>query len=206
MIKIEFSGDASTVMTEMAQMLAATDARSEPPVARPAPEPTTPEEPAQAEALAETPTEEPASEPAGRMYGKADEGKSRRTKVQIAEDEEIEALASKLGANLEGAAAKHPASIILAELRSKAESEPEETAGISTGEERTDPAQEETSALTREDVRDAMGRYVEAHGMPAMQKNGPELLGYAKLSEIPEDPEAFAAAIERLDAAAKPNG
>lgn len=188
-MNITFTGTPPEVLEEIRAFLGVRGSESEP---------AAPKDDKPDAAQAETPKEEETSD--GRMYGKTEVGKARRTTVQIAEDEEIETLAAKLGANLDGAAAKHPASDILEQLRAQSETAPaDESAGISTGEERSDPEQEE--GATRDDVRDAMGRYVEKHGMPAIQKNGPELLGYAKLSEIPEDPALFAAAAARLDAA-----
>lgn len=54
---------------------------------------------------------------------------------------------------------------------------------------------------TRDDVKEAMQRYVAKHGMDALAKNANDLLGAPKLSAIPEDPAAFEAAVKRLEAA-----
>lgn len=54
---------------------------------------------------------------------------------------------------------------------------------------------------TRDDVKDAMQRYVAKHGMDKLAANAATLLGAPKLSAIPEDPAAFKAAVERLEAA-----
>jgi hypothetical protein len=54
---------------------------------------------------------------------------------------------------------------------------------------------------TRDDVKEAMQRYVAKHGMDTLAKNAETLLGAPKLSAIPDDPAAFKAAVERLEAA-----
>lgn len=60
------------------------------------------------------------------------------------------------------------------------------------------PAQK---VYTRDDVKAAMQVYVAKHGMDQLAVNAGELLGAPKLSAIPEDPAAFATAVERLEAA-----
>ena len=54
---------------------------------------------------------------------------------------------------------------------------------------------------TRDDVKVAMQAYVAKHGMDKLAANAADLLGAPKLSSIPDDPAAFKAAVERLEAA-----
>lgn len=102
--------------------------------------------------------------------------------------------------------------------RKKAEEpapEPEQAAQITASPEDRKPVEEIEEAevvdpfeeapapkvYTRQDVKDAMQRYVAKHGMDALAANAPALLGAKKLSEIPEDAAAFGAAAKRLEAA-----
>jgi hypothetical protein len=85
----------------------------------------------------------------------------------------------------------------------------EEPAAISTGEERVGPEDDEVTAqqdkadeqaeveaarepekpLTADDLRQAMGEYVTAHGMPATQEDGPSI--FADALGTPPDGEQF---------------
>jgi hypothetical protein len=121
-----------------------------------------------------------------RERGKPSPGHARRTKAEIAEDD---------------AADKADADRVTQAAADRAE---ETVAGISTGEERTDPdnpddvAQDSTEdaaqdaldealetaaareagggAKTLDDVRAALGKYVKAFGMAAAQEDGPRVL------------------------------
>lgn len=79
---------------------------------------------------------------------------------------------------------------------------------ISTGEERVDPAADKQDAkdeaaekaaepvkLTHDSVRAVLGGYVQAYGMAAAQEDGAKLIKIAKISEIPDDQAALAAAV-----------
>lgn len=139
-------------------------------------------------------------EPEGRLYGRPDASRARRTKDEMAQDEEIEKLADQLGVNLAGA--MWPADKILADLTEKAAAQ--EKPAISTGEERVDPAQEPEEApepltgevmpdepkVTREDLKPLMHRMLdEKHNgdMAATMEKFKELLGVGKQSDIPDD-------------------
>lgn len=130
-----------------------------------------------------------------RERGKPAPGKSRRTKAEIEEDE-------------------------AADLADQQEAK----AAISTGDERTDPENPEDDAqdaadeaadeanqsdteATRDDVRALMMEYSKAKGMPALNSDMSSVLktlfsdgDVTKLSEIPEDPKAFADVIAALSA------
>jgi len=143
---------------------------------------------------------EPAETPInGHIYGQAEEGKARRNKEQMAEDEEIERLAAlhKITGGLDSA----PASEVLKNLREmEAPVEDDAKANISTGEERKDPAQDEKPA-TREDMKAAMVKYVEAKGQVEAMEELPGIMGYKKQSEVPDDPAEFAKVIAKIEAA-----
>lgn len=82
---------------------------------------------------------------------------------------------------------------------------------IQTGGERTNPEADKADAkdeaadtkaatpeplkLTHDSVRAVLGGYVQAYGMAAAQEDGSKLIGIAKISEIPDNPKALAAAI-----------
>lgn len=54
---------------------------------------------------------------------------------------------------------------------------------------------------TRDDVKAAMKAYADKHGMAELQSKGKTYLGYAKLSDMPEDQAAFKAACDAFAAA-----
>lgn len=86
---------------------------------------------------------------------------------------------------------------------------------ISTGEERADPATSATDQVqdakdeaadtkaaepepykfSHDSVRAVLGGYVQAYGMAAAQEDGAKLLGFAKVSEVPDDQKALAKAV-----------
>ena len=133
-----------------------------------------------------------------RERGKPSPGKARRTKEEIAEDEAAD--------------------------RADASAAPESDApaNISTGEERIDPTSPEdaaqdaadeaaeveatrSAALTHDDVRQALGAYVKAFGMPAAMEDGPKLIGFQKVSDIPAEQGPLGAAVEAVTAAIEAN-
>jgi hypothetical protein len=126
-----------------------------------------------------------------RTYGSASEGRARRTKAEIAVDQQIEHWAKKLG--IEKIPTDSPADVVLKEM---------EQAYTQAGEisEAAEPVEEpESDVLTGEvveertadDVRDAMKVYMEKYGMEALQKNGPKLLGAPKLSAVTDYTAAY---------------
>lgn len=155
----------------------------------------------------ENAAEEPEDEPAGfRAYGQSEPGKARRTKAQMAEDEQIDELAAKLGVDIP---ANRPAEEVLAKLI-EAASAADEPQISSNPEDRRDPAEEiedaeevedEAPTATREDVRNALAAYAEKFGLPTANMNAMKLLGAPRLSAIPDDPAAFQAAVDRITAA-----
>lgn len=135
-----------------------------------------------------------------RLVGAAPEGKARRTKAEIADDDELTALASQIGVSVDGlnsgiaaggrAAAKAELSAKVAALRSATPGA--DKPSISTGEERVGPEDDEATQeqdaadeqaeveanrkadapLTIDDLKNVMGAYVEKHGIPATQEDG----------------------------------
>ncbi|MCW4115631.1 hypothetical protein NPA31_011720 [Aurantimonas sp. MSK8Z-1] len=160
-------------------------------------------------AVDETPVEhaapeEPAKQADYRQRGKAGEGRARRTKAEMAEDEELEKLASAAGVPIEKVDEHLANNVsrerIIAELSAVAadksvltddDSRPPQ---ISTGENRVGPHDDpETEAqdaadeaaeaaatskgLTLDDLRLAAGAYQKKFGMAAAVKDVPALLG-----------------------------
>lgn len=172
------------------------------PAATPQPAPEVAEEPAQQA------TEEDHIETVTiRYHGQPSEGRKRRTKEEIALDDEAEKLLEAVGlsvAKLNGALDKAAGDwdVVMADLRAAADTKTEEPkANISTGEERADPAEESSDEpLTHDDVRNALGDYAAKFGMPAAQKNGPKFMGADKISAIPDDQDALRKAVDAIRA------
>lgn len=147
---------------------------------------------------------EQAEAPAFREFGKAPEGKTRRTKEEIAEDEEVQSLIDKgafgSGADVEGWVREHGHAAVIQRakdlLARKADDEAHsEKSNISASpEDRQDPenpadaeqdaadeqaevdaARDPEAPLTLDDLRSAMNEFVEAKGMPTTQKEGPSI-------------------------------
>lgn len=59
--------------------------------------------------------------------------------------------------------------------------------------------------LTQDSVRGLLGLYVQAYGMAAAQEDGPKIIGYAKISELPNDQKAFAKAVLAIAEAVEKN-
>lgn len=95
---------------------------------------------------------------------------------------------------------------------------PEERQISSQPEMRVDPADEaqdevdeaEESAataadLTHDDVRQALGAYAKAYGMPSAMEDGPKLINAAKVSDIPDTQDALSAAVKAISEAISAN-
>ena len=145
--------------------------------------------------------------PSNRQVGRPSVGKSRRTKAEKADDEKLESLAASFGVGLDklnSTIENIGRASVWAELDGKANAEPDaEPTQISTGENRLGPdddpeveaqdkADEQAEAegepgkpATPEDLRAAMGEYVNKHGMPATQEDGPKIFN-SVLGQPPE--------------------
>lgn len=152
-------------------------------------------EPAAAtETVSQTPVEETtvADTTAGpfRQFGKAPEGKSRRTKEEIAEDDAVAALAEKAGVptdKLEAAISDRGHAAVMAEIQNHLDAQGDQPNISASPEDRRNPddpqdaADEKAEAdaghdgdnVTIDDLREAMNAFVEKKGMPEAQKSGP---------------------------------
>ena len=137
----------------------------------------------EAEATETTTTPQTLGQPATRVPGQPSPGRKRRTKEEMAEDEAYFAARG---------IATAPAT-------------PESLAAISTGEERISPedeaderAEAETTTLTIDDIREAVGRYTARFGIATAQRNVPLSLGCA-IVEVPDTQEAISEAIAKID-------
>lgn len=137
----------------------------------------------EAEATETTTTPQTLGQPATRVPGQPSPGRKRRTKEEMAEDEAYFAARG---------IATAPAT-------------PESLAAISTGEERISPedeaderAEAETTTLTIDDIREAVGRYTARFGIATAQRNVPLILGCA-IVEVPDTQEAISEAIAKID-------
>ena len=137
----------------------------------------------EAEATETTTTPQTLGQPATRVPGQPSPGRKRRTKEEMAEDEAYFAARG---------IATAPAT-------------PESLAAISTGEERISPedeaderAEAETTTLTIDDIREAVGRYTARFGIATAQRNVPLILGRA-IVEVPDTQEAISEAIAKID-------
>lgn len=133
-----------------------------------------------------------------RERGKPSEGRARRTKEEIAEDEAADAAdaAAKTAGEETGAEvadrqiSTSPEDRVDAEQDAADEAAETEAAKVETG-----------NKLTHDDVRNALGAYVKAYGMPAAQEDGPAVItlmfgeGKAKVSDIPDTQEDLAKAV-----------
>ncbi|MDV2964571.1 hypothetical protein RZ532_01165 [Nitratireductor aquimarinus] len=155
------------------------------------------------EAIAEAEDSEKAKRnTAARKYGESDWDKKRRTKEQMAVDTEIEELTSALGIEIDKTVPADRLVVLLREQSASATDETDTPNISSSPEDRKDPGETEAEIVyTRDDVRDLLGKYAEKFGMAQAQKEGPKLLGAPKLSEIPDDNEAFATAVRNLQEA-----
>lgn len=136
-----------------------------------------------------------------RIPGQPSEGRKRRTRAEVVEDE------AYFAAHPETREGRY---VITGQSGVEAVS-----LGISTGEERIDPeaaaqdaddeaaesAQHKTGELTTEDLREVIGLYSQRHGIAAAQKDIPALLGGKGIHEIDKTQEALKAAIDAVRAA-----
>lgn len=161
-----------------------------------------------------------------RLHGKAGEGRTRRTKIEMAEDEAIEAAMRAAGRDLaevdELLTAGHTREAILAKLSvltTVDTSSADETQQISTGENRSGPddpseadAQQDAADEAAEaaagrdpnagpnhaDLTAAVGRYQKKYGMEAAIADTPVILR-RNIPDVPVDD--LPAAIEAIEAA-----
>lgn len=56
------------------------------------------------------------------------------------------------------------------------------------------PAEE----VTHDTIRQALGQYGKVYGMPAVMEDGPKLIEFPKVSDIPDDQDALQAALGRI--------
>lgn len=127
-----------------------------------------------------------------RQFGKASEGKSRRTKEEITEDDAVVALAEKAGVptdKLEAAIADRGHAAVMAEIQGHLDAQGDKPNISASPEDRRDPddpqdaADEKAEAdaghdgdnVTIDDLREAMNAFVEKKGMPEAQKLGPNI-------------------------------
>lgn len=137
-----------------------------------------------------------------RERGQPSPGKARRTKAEIAEDEAAAAQA-----------AEQPNISVSPEDRQDPDNpEPaddEETAAADAADEAAETAAAKT-ALTLDDVRNALSKYVTTYGMAAAQADGPKLIAKVlgkphddaapcKISDLGEDQALLAKAIAGVD-------
>lgn len=144
-----------------------------------------------------------------RKRGEPSPGHKRRTKAEIAEDERAEEAEAKARMDPETQA-------ILAETQKG-------LASISTGSERVapddDPETEQADAadeadetakagaeLTHDDIRNALGKYVQKFGMDAAQIDGPKVFALAlkdpaitKISLVPGDQKSLKLAVDGVN-------
>ena len=169
-------------------------------VSLPMPAPLSPQELAEVEEIVAKGPQmivSPAEEAPKRERGKPSQGRARRTKEEIAEDEAADA-----------ADAAAPAA--------------EEKPMISSGEERIDPTTEadaeqdaadeaveaeatKPAELTHDDVRAALQKYLTAFGTPAAMEDGPKVLTMmfgaevTKVSAVPADQASLGKAVAGID-------
>lgn len=137
-----------------------------------------------------------------RERGKAAQGRARRTKEEIAEDE----AADKADAAAASAGAETGAEVADRQISTGGEridpENPDDVADAADEAAETAAAKAETgNKLTHDDVRNALGAYVKAYGMPAAQEDGPKVItlmfgeGKSKVSDIPDTQEDLAKAV-----------
>jgi hypothetical protein len=138
-----------------------------------------------------------------RERGKPAQGKSRRTAEEVAEDK----AADEADAARAAAGAETGAEVADRQISTSPEDrhDPDDVADAA---DEADEAAETAAAkaetgnkLTHDDVRNALGAYVKAYGMPAAQEDGPKVItlmfgeGKSKVSDIPDTQEDLAKAV-----------
>lgn len=166
------------------------------------------------------PTEAPKRE-----RGKPSQGRARRTKEEIAEDEAAEAAEAAQAAQAAQAEVAAETSAVLAHddpTRAAQIADAVQKANISSGEERIDPTTEadakqdaadeaveaeatKPAELTHDDVRAALQKYLTAYGTPAAMEDGPKVLTMmfgaevTKVSAVPADQASLGKAVAGID-------
>jgi len=138
-----------------------------------------------------------------RERGKPSAGSTRRTKAEIAEDEAADqADAARAAAGAETGAEVADRQISTSPEDRHDPDNPDDVADAADEAAETATAKAETgNKLTHDDVRNALGAYVKAYGMPAAQTDGPAVItlmfgeGKAKVSDIPDTQEDLAKAV-----------
>ena len=161
--------------------------------------------------LSDTPAATPAPQ---RDRGKPAAGRARRTKEEIAEDEE----ADRRDAALAQAGTETGAVVQDRQISTSPEDRRDPDNPADAAQDAADEAAETASAkaasgkkLTHDDVRSALGAYVKAYGMAAAQEDGPKVIalmfgaGSSKVSDIPDTPEALAKAVAGVEEMTRKN-
>lgn len=143
---------------------------------------------------------------ATRERGKPSQGRARRTKEEIAEDEAAEkADAARAAAAAETGAEVADRQISTGENRvgpEDSEADAEQDAADEAAE--TAASRDPEKPLTLDDVRIAVGLYQKTYGMAAVVADQPLILG-CKLVEIEDTQEALGAAVDAMTAALEAN-
>lgn len=139
-----------------------------------------------------------------RERGKPSAGSSRRTKAEIAEDEEADRQdAARAAAGADTGAVVADRQISQAPEDRQDPDNPQDAADEAAETEAAKAASGKT--YTHDDARGALGAYVKAYGMPAALEDGPKVLAMlfgdeiTKVSAIPDDQESLAKAVAGIN-------
>lgn len=138
-----------------------------------------------------------------RERGKPSAGSSRRTKVEIAEDDAADqADAERAAAGVETGAEVADRQISTSPEDRHDPNNPDDVADAADEAAETAAVKEAAgNKLTHDDVRNALGAYVKAYGMPAAQEDGPKVItlmfgeGKTKVSDIPDTQDDLSKAV-----------
>lgn len=136
----------------------------------------------------------PEAAPAFRERNRPGEGRARRTKEEIAEDKDLDVAAGEAGVSdgtVDEMLEQYGHATTIAKLKELAAEKAEPRNISASPEDRVNPedeaqdkadeaaeveaARDPENPLTVDDLRSVMGKYVEAHGMPATQEDGPAI-------------------------------
>lgn len=136
----------------------------------------------------------PEAAPTFRERNRPGEGRARRTKEEIAEDKELDVAAGEAGVSdgtVDEMLEQYGHATTIAKLKELAAEKAEPRNISASPEDRVNPedeaqdkadeaaeveaARDPENPLTVDDLRSVMGKYVEAHGMPATQEDGPAI-------------------------------
>lgn len=136
----------------------------------------------------------PEAAPAFRERNRPGDGRARRTKEEIAEDKELDVAAGEAGVSdgtVDEMLEQYGHATTIAKLKELAAEKAEPRNISASPEDRVNPedeaqdkadeaaeveaARDPENPLTVDDLRSVMGKYVEAHGMPATQEDGPAI-------------------------------